>query len=240
MSKKLVISFVVIEATTEFFKIENVSLTNWLLFDFESNFSFFIESTFFIFTSLIFLISFSLFESNDSNDSKFEKTKKEIFSVSQSTTIIYLWLINENRKKIRWFIVSSSKKIVIFRLISFFFRAFLFVSSTFWFVSERFRNFIQLALLLVEFFSKSSVFSSRTWTYKHAFFVMFSFFERIQIFIFQQKSKAKRDDCELLRVHARFFSLFDDDVSRIIQIVSDNDSKTNEMKMWHWKMIEKV
>ena len=60
---------------------------------------------------------------------------------------------------------------------------------------------------------------------------MFSFFERMRFCVFQQKSKTKRYDCEFLRIHARFFSFFIDDVSKIIKIVNDNNSKTNEMKL---------
>ena len=60
---------------------------------------------------------------------------------------------------------------------------------------------------------------------------MFSFFERMRLCVFQQKSKTKRDDCEFLQIHARLFSFFVDDVSKTIKIVNDDDSKTNEMKL---------
>ena len=84
------------------------------------------------------------------------------------------------------------------------------------------------------------VFFLKTWAYKHAFFVMFSFFERIQFFVFQQKSKAKRYVVKFLRFRKRFVSFFVDDASKTIKIVSDDDSKTNEMRLWHWKIIEKI
>ena len=60
---------------------------------------------------------------------------------------------------------------------------------------------------------------------------MFLFFERIQFFVFQQKLKAKRYVVKFLRFRERFVSFFVDNISKIIKIINDDNSKTNEMKL---------
>ena len=145
-----------------------------------------------------------------------------------------MWLINENRKKMRWFIVNSSKKVVIFRLISFLFFSNVFICFFNFFIRfKTISKFYSICIVVRWTFFKIVCFFFLIWTYKHAFFVMFSFFERIQLFVFQQKSKAKRYVIKFLRFRERFVLFFVDDVSKIIQIISDDDSKTNKMKLWH-------
>ena len=108
MSKKLVILFVVIEMTIEFFKNEGASSTNWLFFDFELNFSFFIDFTFIIFISSFFFYFIFIIRNERLEIRKGEKKSifnfvvddNNLFAInwreSIKNTLIYRQLVEKN------------------------------------------------------------------------------------------------------------------------------------------------